>query len=119
MTLKEKLELLWKYLLLAVLVYAVAQMGNCHRSGMTACGSGQSGHDMMWFGNDGDMDIDVESFGEGDSSIQVIINGETVDLKDMEKMGKNIFVKKMHGSDEHKQHEKKNIKIIKKKITDK
>mgnify|MGYP006928215014 FL=1 len=124
MTLKEKLELLWKYLLLAVLVYAVAQMGNCHRSGMIACGSGQSGHDMMWFGDDGDMedmdiDVNIESFGEGDSSIQVIINGETVDLKDMEKMGKNIFVKKMHGSDEHEQHEKKNIKIIKKKITDK
>ena len=121
MTLREKLDLLWKYLLLAVIVYAVAQVGYCHRSAMLGCGS-QGGHDMMWVDDDGefedmDIDVDIDSFGDGDSSIQVIINGETIDLKDMKKMGKNVIVKMIHDSDEYEQYGK-NIKIIKKKMTD-
>jgi len=121
MTLKEKLDLLWKYLLLAVLVYGIAQVGTCHRTGMMNQNCGPDGHGMMWFDDDDDyddMDIDVniEKFGDGDSSIQVIINGETIDMKDMEKVGKTVFIKKMHGSAEHEKSGKKSVKMIKKKI---
>ena len=123
MTLKEKLELLWKYLLLAVIVYGLAQVGTKHHSRMMRddC-SYKSGHDMMWFSEDdvdmGDMDVDVmiERLVDGDSTIKVIINGETMDLKDLEEIDENVFIKKMVGEHNGKEHK---VKIIKKKMIDK
>jgi len=123
MTLKEKLELLWKYLLLAVIVYGLAQISTKHHSNMMGdkC-SYKSGHEMMWFG-DGDHDFDdmdvevmIEKLDDGDSTVQIIINGETMNLKDLEKLDENVFVKKM--GDDHKGKEHK-VKIIKKKMIDK
>ncbi|MBT4035649.1 MAG: hypothetical protein HOB84_13565 [Candidatus Marinimicrobia bacterium] len=123
MTLKEKLELLWKYLLLAVIVFGLAQIGRTHHPGMMKHNfSGAHGDKMMWFGDDdcdfGDMDVDVEieKFGEGDSSIKIIINGETMGLDDLEKLGDNIFIKKMKHDGGGKEHK---VKIIKKKKSDK
>ncbi len=122
MTLKEKLELLWKYLLLAAIIYGIAQIGTNHRSKMMGenC-SHNSGHDMMWFGDDDhdfdDMDVEVmiEKLDDGDSTVQIIINGETMDIKDLEKIDENLFVKKMGGDHKGKEHK---VKIIKKKMID-
>ncbi len=122
MTLKEKLELLWKYLLLAVIVYGLFQLGTKHHSCKMDHGfSAKSGHDMMWFGKDdhdmGDMEVDVliEKLVDGDSTIQVIINGETMNLKDLEEIDENVYIKKMIGTHKGKEHK---VKIIKKKMID-
>jgi len=117
MTLKEKLELLWKYLLLVVIVFGLVQMGkNRPPRMMLKDFSGHHGEKMMWFNHDDDdmedMDIDVEvmKLEDGDSTIKIIINGKTIDLEDLEEAEGNVYIKKMKGSGEHK------VKIIKKRI---
>jgi|SaaInlV_120m_DNA_4_1040238.scaffolds.fasta_scaffold03659_2 hypothetical protein len=123
MTLKEKLELLWKYLLLAVIVFGLAQIGRTHHPRMIDydCSS-KSGHDMMWFGGGGDhdfgeMDVDVEimKMGDGDSTITVIVNGKSMSLDDLKELDENVFIKKIKHDGSRKEHK---VKIIKKKISD-
>jgi len=123
MTLKEKLELLWKYLLLAVIVFGLVQIGNNRKSRMWSHDfSGQHGSKMMWFGDEdhdfGDIDIDVEieELMDGDSSITVIINGETMNLDDLKKLDRNVYIKKMR---HHSGDKDRKVKIIKKKMIDK
>ena len=126
MTLKEKLELLWKYLLLAVIVFGLVQIGNNRKSRMWSHDfSGHPGSKMMWFGDEdhdfGDMDVDVEieKLIDGDSTITVIINGETMTLDDMKKLEKpdrNVYIKKMR---HHRGDKDRKVKIIKKKMIDK
>ena len=118
MTLKEKLELIWKYLLLVVIVFGLAQLGRTHKSkGMHHDYQGKHGNKMMWYSDeDSDTDemnvkVEVEKFADGDSTIKVIINGETMDLKDLEEIDEKVFIKKMGG--DHKGKERK-VKIIKK-----
>lgn len=122
MTTKEKLELLWKYLLLAVIVFAIAQLGRSH-SGMKYKHDFKKGYDhsMMWYSDeDCDskemmVDVEIEKFEDGDSTIKVIINGETMTLDDLEKLDENVYMKKMkHG----KAGKEKQIKIIKKKFSE-
>ena len=122
MTLKEKLELLWKYLLLAIIVFGLAQIGRKHHSmKMDYDCSPQGGEEMMWIGKGdhdfGDMEVDVmiEKLVDGDSTIQVIINGKTMDLKDLEEIEDNVYIKKMTGKHKGKEHK---VKIIKKKMSD-
>lgn len=122
MTLKEKLELLWKYLLLVVLVYGFTQLGGSHKVRMMNRGmGGDAEHGMMWFGGDdsdcGEMNVDVEieNLLDGDSTVKVIVNGQAIDVKDFERMGENVFIKKMKHSGEHKE---KRIKVITKKMID-
>ncbi len=118
MTLKEKLELLWKYLFLAVIVFALMQFGRSHRSkAIYHDFKGDHGSKMMWYSDehcDTDemkVDVEIEKFADGDSTIKVIINGETMDLEDLDELDENVFIKKMKhdGGKEHK------VKIIKKK----
>ncbi len=123
MTLKEKLELLWKYLLLAVIVFGLAQLGRTHKSRLMYHDfQGKHGNKMMWYGDldhDADemnVDVMIEKLVDGDSTIKVIINGETMDLKDLEEIDENVFIKKMVGEHNGKKHE---VKIIKKKMIDK
>lgn len=123
MTLKEKLELLWKYLLLAVIVFGLVQMTPKHHASMLGAEcSHKSGYDMKWFGKGNhdfeDMDIEVmiEKLTDGDSTIKVIVNGETMDLDHLEDLDDNIFIKKMKSSGDGKEH---GVKIIKKKVIEK
>lgn len=114
MNLKEKLDLLWKYLLLAVLVYGFHTLS---RPALPPfCGHPMMGaaHDFTWFGDDDDedMDIRIEKLAEGDSSVVIMINGEIMDLKglrlqDLDDDAK-VFIKKMKGHGDGK----KMIKII-------
>ncbi len=121
MTLKEKLDLLWKYLLLAVLIYGFAQIGRPHGFRMMNHHSNMGNeHGMMWFGDDENcdykdmtVDVEIEKLDDGDSTIKVIVNGETIDLKDFDMKGENVFIKKMKGSGKEKR-----IKIIKKEMKD-
>ncbi len=115
MTLKEKLDLLWKYLLLAVIVFAVVQLGKPnHPRMMFKDFSGHHGEKMVWGKHDcddmKDMDIDVElmKLDNGDSTIKIIVNGKTMDLEDMEEDAGNVIIKRMKGPGDHQ------VKIIKK-----
>ncbi|MCF7825252.1 MAG: hypothetical protein K9N29_01255 [Candidatus Marinimicrobia bacterium] len=117
MTLKEKLELLWKYLLLVVIVFGLVQMGKNRPPRMMSkdC-SGPHGEKMMWFNHgdddmkDMDFDVEVMELEDGDTTVKIIINGKTIDLEDMEAAEGAVFIKKMKGPGDHK------VKIIKKRI---
>ena len=122
MTLKEKLELLWKYLLLAVIVFGLFQLGNTrHARVMNHDYSGIPGHGSVWIGDEDcelesmDVNVEIEKLAHGDSAIQVIVNGETLDIKDFDQAGEHVYIKKMKGSGEHKEHK---IKVIRKMIED-
>ncbi|NQV15754.1 hypothetical protein HQ531_09890 [bacterium] len=120
MTTKEKLDLLWKYLLLIVLVYGFANIGRSHaqRVHMNDCDR-SSHHGMMGYGSDDcdfedmDINVDVENLIDGDSTLIITINGETMDIKDFETKHGNVFMKKMKG---HGRGAEKRIKIIKKEL---
>lgn len=126
MTNKEKLDLLWKYLLLAVLLFGFIQIGS-HKKAIRfhqsdPCGPAGGHSKMLWLDDgsckDMDMDIDVEvlKLGDGDSTITVTVNGESInmeglDLEDLEDGDHKVFMKKMktggHGTE-------RRIKVIKK-----
>ena len=123
MTLKEKLELLWKYLLLVVIVYGLAQIGNVRHGGMMTHDFPRvHGERMMWFDDDDcdeeemNVEVEIEKLAGGDSTITVIINGETMDLDDLDKLGENVFIKKMRHDGDRKERK---VKIIKKTMSDK
>lgn len=121
MTTKEKLDLLWKYLLLIVLAYGVYQMGS-HQSHFRHHSNNFPGYEkMIWMqgDDDADMDIDVqvEKLDDGDSTIVVKINGETIDLEgldieSLDDLDAKVFVKKIEGG----KGEKRQIRIIKEEI---
>ncbi len=116
MTTKEKLDLLWKYLLLVILVFGFIYLGKARHAPLP--GHGMGPHAKMWIDDDCDfkgmkglegldMDIDIEALIDaGDSSIKVIINGEEASLEDLEDMDLDllmgddhkIIVKKSHKS---------------------
>lgn len=139
MTLKEKLDLLWKYLLLAVLVYGFVTLGKTHS--MKHCGPGmgmgRSHHGMMFMGDKACMpgmsgmknvEVRIEKMDDGDSTMVVTVNGEVVDLdgvdwkslhgiedidiEHLEDIDAQVFVKKM--KKDGKPH--KRIKVMKKKV---
>lgn len=119
MTTKEKLELLWKYLLLAVIVFGIAQLGRSHRSKMFKHDFSKGyEHGMTWYSDDHcddkemTVDVQIEKLEDGDSTITVIINGEQMSLDDLEKLDENVYMKKMKG----KPGKDMQIKIIKKKM---
>ena len=123
MTLKEKLELLWKYLFLAVIVFALFQFGRTHKSrAMYHDFKGDHGNKMMWYSDENcdtdkmNVDVEIEKFADGDSVIKVIINGETMDLDDLEQLDENIFIKKIKHDGGGKEHK---VKVIKKKMSNK
>jgi len=127
MTLKEKLDLLWKYLLLIVLVYGFAQIGRSHSARFFKSGvsMGMPHHEMMWKSGDCDMpgmknvEVHIEKHGDGDSTMIVTINGEEVDIDDVdiskfEKGDGKVFIKKIIRGDD--MDRKKMIKMKKEMI---
>ena len=91
MTMKEKLDLLWKYLLLIVLVYGFAQIGRSHNPKMFPHDfKGGMEHSMMWMDEDCDMgdmkrvNVHVEKYDDGDSTVVIMVNGKKVDPKDFD-----------------------------------
>jgi hypothetical protein len=142
MTTKEKLDLLWKYLLLIVLVYGFAQMGRSHSPKFLGMRHAMPEHGMMWkSGHDymtgvpgmKDVQVRIEKSDDGDSTMVVTVNGEVIDIDavnwkdihgledidievgDLDDMGAHVFVKKF--KKDGKPGEKR-IKIMKKKIED-
>jgi hypothetical protein len=124
MTLKEKLDLLWKYLLLIVLVYGFAQIGRSHsrRFFKSDVSMGMPHHEVMWKTDDCDaramknVEVHIEKHGDGDSTMVVTINGEEVDIDDVElskfeKGDSKVFIKKIVKSDD--MDRKKMIKMKK------
>jgi len=82
MTIKEKLELLWKYLLLAVLVYGFFELGHHQPFGPWPHPKMHGPmHQMKWISDDDldlddmDVDVQVQKSAAGDSIFTVTING--------------------------------------------
>ena len=142
MTTKEKLDLLWKYLLLIILVWGVATIGSSHKTKCIGMAHGKSYHGMMMRGAGDcmpggmgmkDVQVRIEKMDDGDSTMVVTVNGEVVDLDEvnwknihgledieididhLDEMEGQVFVKKM--GKPGKPGEKR-IKIMKKKVED-
>ena len=110
---KEKLELLWKYLLLLVLAVGVFRFTS----------NDYKDHDVMLFGDeDLAMDIEVDkNIINGDTVMTVIVNGKEVDADEfklegetMQWMSKEGGKIKLHFENEDEDH--KNRKVITKHI---
>ena len=108
MTTKEKLDLLWKYLLLVVLVFGFYQLGNSRKSSCYGHGMGMKYHKGFSWTSDhrGAMDgmenveVRIEKMDNGDSTMVVTINGEevdpaTFDMSTMDGMDGHVFIKKI------------------------
>ena len=82
MNTKEKLELLWKYLLLLVIAVCLFRFSGKPHFKMMGKHLGHDKHEMSFYG-DGDhkMDVRVEKeIVNGDTVMTVTINGEPVDV---------------------------------------
>ena len=79
---KEKLELLWKYLLLLVFAIGVFRFTN----------NDYNDHDVMLFGDeDLAMDIEVEkNIINGDTVMTVMVNGKEVDADEFKMEGETM-----------------------------
>ena len=118
MTTKEKLDLLWKYLLLIVLAYGFSQMGS-HKRHFSHYAKDAAPHGKAFWFHDGmdkhmDVDVQIEKLDSGDSTIVVKINGEEIDmqgmdLQELENLDADVMVKKMKSG----KGETRQIKIIK------
>ena len=88
MSTKEKLELLWKYLFLAVIAVGIFRFTSRNNCSMMMGHHGRSaGHDMLFIGDDNHaMDVKVEQeIVDGDTIMTVIVNGEEVDASSFSK----------------------------------
>lgn len=140
MTTKEKLDLLWKYILLIVLIWGIASMGRRQDVKCIGMGHGMGHGKAMWMSGDhdfhfkgGDMkdvQVMIEKLGDGDSTMVITVNGEVVDLDevnwkdihgledldidlDIEAMDGHVIVKKLGKDGDHGE---KRVKIMKKKV---
>ena len=85
MSTKEKLELLWKYLFLAVIAVGIFRFTSRNNCSMMMGHHGRSaGHDMLFIGDDNHaMDVKVEKeIVDGDTLVKMWINGEEVDAEE-------------------------------------
>jgi len=129
MTTKEKLDLLWKYLLLVVLVYGFFQIGRLDRPPAFAARHLTHHPGAVWFDKDWDadewkawkdmdfdVDMDVEAMLEElDSTISITINGEVLSLDEIKGFkhdGHQIIIKT--DDDGEKGKKKKIIRMRKK-----
>ena len=110
---KEKLELLWKYLLLLVLAIGVFRFTS----------NDYKDHDVMLFGDeDLAMDVEVEkNIINGDTVMTVMVNGKEVDADEFKMEGETMQWRskegckiKLHFDNEDEDH--KNRKVITKHI---
>ena len=132
MNTKEKLELLWKYLLLLVVAIGVIRFTNGPHSAKLHFGH-EGNHEMLFVGDDkiffgGDdhkmvVRVDQEIV-DGDTIVKVIVNGEEVDAEEYDMKGGNFKWKSKDGKimvididdDHNKDHKEKDVRIIRKKI---
>ena len=114
MTTKEKLELLWKYLLLLVIAIGVFRF---------TADDYYNNHDIMLFGDeDLSMDVEVEkNIINGDTVMTVMVNGKEVDADEFKMEGETMLWMskeggkiKLHFDNEDEDH--KNRKVITKHI---
>ena len=127
---KEKLELLWKYLLLLVLAVGLFRFSGKPHSKMMGKHFDLGKHEMSFYGDD-DREIDVRVEKEivnGDTVMNITINGKPVDVSMFEETnGKMKWVSEdgevivIKIDDDEDDKGKKDIRIIKKviKIRDK
>ena len=110
---KEKLELLWKYLLLLVLAIGVFRFTS----------NDYNDHNVMLFGDeDLAMDVEVEkNIINGDTVMTVMVNGKEVDADEFKMEGETMQWRskdggkiKLHFDNEDEDH--KNRKVITKHI---
>ena len=128
MNTKEKLELLWKYLFLAVIAAGIFRFTDRHHPPSSFPLRLAGNHDMLFVGDDDrETDVKVEQeIVDGDTIIKVWINGEEVDAEDYDMKGGGFEWKTKDGKiivididDDHHDGSSKNEKvkkIIKKKI---
>jgi|TARA_B100000315_G_C14249852_1_gene439221 hypothetical protein len=124
MNTKEKLELLWKYLLLLVIaVFLIRFSGKPHFK-MMGKHFNHGKHEMSFYGDD-DREIDVSVEKEivnGDTVMNITINGKPVDVSMFEETGGKMKWVSEDGEviiididDDHNEGEE-DIRIIKKVI---
>ena len=128
MSTKEKLELLWKYLFLAVIAVGIFRFTSRNNCSMMMGHHGRSaGHDMLFIGDDNHaMDVKVEKeIVDGDTLVKMWINGEEVDAEEHDmKDGSfkwkskdgNVMVIDVDDIHDGTHKKEKHKKVIKKKI---
>ena len=126
MNTKEKLELLWKYLFLAVVAAGIFRFTDRHHPPSSFPLHLAGNHDMLFIGDDDhELDVRVEQdVVNGDTITKVIINGKEVDVSSFSKKeGKLKWVSEDGevividiDDDHHEDHKEKDVRIIKKKI---
>jgi len=128
MNTKEKLELLWKYLFLAVIAVGIFRFTCRNNCSMMMGHHGRSaGHDMLFIGDDNHaMDVKVEKeIVDGDTLVKMWINGEEVDAEEHDMKGgrfkwkskdRNVMVIDIDDIHDGNSKNENVKKIIKKKI---
>jgi hypothetical protein len=126
MNTKEKLELLWKYLLLLVIAVCLFRFSGKPHFKMMGNDFNHGKHEMSFYGND-DHEIDVrvdQEIVDGDTIMKVIVNGEEVDAEEYDMKGGSFEWKSKDGKimvididdDHNEDHKEKEVRFIKKKI---
>jgi len=126
MNTKEKLELLWKYLLLLVIAVCLFRFSGKPHFKMMEKHFNHDKHEMSFYGDD-DHEIDVrvdQEIVDGDTIMKVIVNGEEVDAEEYDMKGGSFEWKSKDGKimvididdDHNEDHKEKEVRIIKKKI---
>ena len=126
MNTKEKLELLWKYLLLLVIAVCLFRFSGKPHFKMMGNDFNHGKHEMSFYGND-DHEIDVrvdQEIVDGDTIMKVIVNGEEVDAEEYDMKGGSFEWKSKDGKimvididdDHNEDHKEKEVRYIKKKI---
>ncbi len=126
MNTKEKLELLWKYLLLLVIAVCLFRFSGKPHFKMMEKYFNHDKHEMSFYGDD-DHEIDVrvdQEIVDGDTIMKVIVNGEEVDAEEYDMKGGSFEWKSKDGKimvididdDHNEDHKEKEVRFIKKKI---
>ena len=126
MNTKEKLELLWKYLLLLVIAVCLFRFSGKPHFKMMEKHFNHGKHEMSFYGYD-DHEIDVwvdQEIVDGDTIMKVIVNGEEVDAEEYDIKGGSFEWRSKDGKiivididdDHNEDHKEKEVRIIKKKI---
>ena len=126
MNTKEKLELLWKYLLLLVIAVCLFRFSGKPHFKMMEKHFNHGKHEMSFYGDD-DHEIDVwvdQEIVDGDTIMKVIVNGKEVDAEEYDMKEGSFEWKSKDGKimvididdDHNEDHKEKEVRIIKKKI---
>jgi hypothetical protein len=97
MNTKEKLELLWKYLLLIIIAVTLFRFSGKPHFKMISKHLDHGNNEIFFYGGDKhEMDVNVEhEIVNGDTIIKVMLNGEEIDISNFnEKDGKMKWVSK-------------------------